>query len=267
MTSNPYAAVPAQAPAAGRVHELKTDPGVFQAAWDGLKTFEIRLNDRDFKVGDSLYLLETEHTGEEMRAGAPLVYTGRTLMKVVSHVLTGYGLAPGWCCLSFESAMRGAVEAEPHKDAVFAIVYDDADRRHEIIVGEGAARARFKRISTSWNAHLFGKIESNSRDDRHAHNNVSLATARAAVADPQTGKGTLNSRPFDEFEGPARALHDALCRANMIQSKSGWSFNGWTADGRAVRHRIKIEGYERTGPTVEKERQQAGLNRSEASTS
>ena len=256
MNSNPHAAVPAQAPTAGRIHELKTDPEVFQAVWDGRKTFEIRLNDRDFKVGDSLYLLETQHTGEEMRAGAPLVYTDRTMMKVVSHVLTGYGLAPGWCCLSFESATH-AEKAEPHKDALFAIVYDDADRRIEILVGEAAARARFARISTSWNAHLFGKIESNSRDDRHAHNNVALATARPAVAESQTEKGTLNSLPYDDFEGPARALHAALCRANMVQCRSGWSFNGWTADGRAVRHRIKIEGYERTGPAVEKERQRA----------
>lgn len=94
--------------AAGRIQELKTDPEVFQAAWDGRKTFEIRFNDRDFQVGDSLYLLETQHTGEEMRAGAPLVYTGRTQMKVVSHVLTGYGLAPGWCCLSFEAHQAAA---------------------------------------------------------------------------------------------------------------------------------------------------------------
>ena len=36
-----------------------------------------------------------------MRAGAPLVYTGRECQRFVSHVLTGYGLADGWCCLSF----------------------------------------------------------------------------------------------------------------------------------------------------------------------
>ena len=82
-------------------HILKTDPEVFHAVWHGLKTFEIRFNDRNFQVGDSLYLRETTNTGEQMNAGAPLEFTGRTTTKIVSHVLTGYGLMDGWCCLSF----------------------------------------------------------------------------------------------------------------------------------------------------------------------
>lgn len=82
-------------------HILKTDPDVFQAVLSGAKTFEIRLNDRGYAVGDVLGLRETKHTGAEMRAGAPLVYTGRECQRFVSHVLTGYGLTDGWCCLSF----------------------------------------------------------------------------------------------------------------------------------------------------------------------
>jgi hypothetical protein len=85
-------------------HILKTDPEVFHAVWHGLKTFEIRFNDRNFQVGDSLYLRETTNTGEQMNAGAPLEFTGRTTTKIVSHVLTGYGLMDGWCCLSFAAA-------------------------------------------------------------------------------------------------------------------------------------------------------------------
>ncbi|KWT70794.1 MULTISPECIES: DUF3850 domain-containing protein [unclassified Variovorax] len=209
----------AQAAPAGRIHELKTDPEVFQAAWDGRKTFEIRFNDRDFQVGDSLYLLETQHTGVEMRAGAPLVYTGRTQMKVVSHMLTGYGLAPGWCCLSYATQQAAAHPVDTTRDALGLLVkvYDAMG------APRGPARIRAEEA------------------------------LRAAPAAGGPAKGTLNGLPFDEFEGPARALHDALCRASMIQCKNGWSFNGWTADGRAVRHRIKVEGYERTGPSVDKE--------------
>lgn len=83
-------------------HILKTDPDQFQAVVSGAKTFEIRLNDRGYAVGDVLGLRETRHTAADMRAGAPLVYTGRECQRFISHVLTGYGLAEGWCCLSFE---------------------------------------------------------------------------------------------------------------------------------------------------------------------
>lgn len=84
-------------------HELKTDPAVFDAVARGVKTHEIRLNDRNFKVGDMLVLRETRYSGAEMAMypGMPLVYTGRAALREVSHVQTGYGLEPGWCILSF----------------------------------------------------------------------------------------------------------------------------------------------------------------------
>lgn len=100
-----------QAAPGRQYHILKTDPEVFQAALSGAKTFEIRLNDRGYAVGDVLGLRETKHTGAEMRAGAPLVYTGRECQRFVSHVLTGYGLADGWCCLSFKLPHAGGESA------------------------------------------------------------------------------------------------------------------------------------------------------------
>ncbi|MBC8741684.1 DUF3850 domain-containing protein [Paraburkholderia sp. UCT31] len=82
-------------------HELKTDPEVFAAVLDGSKTHEIRFNDRDFKVGDKLRLRETRYSGDEMRCRPrPLEYTGRETTRIVSHVLSGYGLQPGWVVLS-----------------------------------------------------------------------------------------------------------------------------------------------------------------------
>ena len=41
-----------------KIHELKSWPQFFEKVVDGSKTFEVRLNDRDFKVGDFLFLRE-----------------------------------------------------------------------------------------------------------------------------------------------------------------------------------------------------------------
>ena len=86
------------------IHELKTDSELFQAVVEGRKTFEIRFNDRDFKVGDELVLLETIHTLEEqMTHNKPLLFSGNELRKTVSYVLSGYGLQDGWVILGITS--------------------------------------------------------------------------------------------------------------------------------------------------------------------
>jgi hypothetical protein len=81
---------------------LKTDPAEFDAVWIGKKRFEIRFNDRNFECGDSLFLLETKHSGERMKSGKPLIYTRRVIEAVVIHVMLGprYGLKEGWAILS-----------------------------------------------------------------------------------------------------------------------------------------------------------------------
>lgn len=83
-------------------HELKTDSDVFQAVASGLKTYEIRINDRNFQVNDELFLRETKHTGLKMMSGAPLEYTGEEKTVQVTHILTGpyYGLLNGWVIMS-----------------------------------------------------------------------------------------------------------------------------------------------------------------------
>lgn len=84
-----------------KYHELKTDPIVFAAVAAGIKTHEIRFDDRGFAIGDILHLRETRTSGEAMRAGAPLAYTGRHALREISHIQTGYGLVDGWVILSF----------------------------------------------------------------------------------------------------------------------------------------------------------------------
>ena len=48
-------------------HVLKTDTEVFQEAWDEVKPFELRLDDRNYKIGDNLILVETLYPGIGMQ--------------------------------------------------------------------------------------------------------------------------------------------------------------------------------------------------------
>jgi hypothetical protein len=62
-------------------HELKIWPMYYLAMMHGNKTFEIRENDRDFKVGDQLTLREYEPKTKK--------YTGRVLARQVTYIFNG----------------------------------------------------------------------------------------------------------------------------------------------------------------------------------
>lgn len=85
-------------------HTLKTDPILFRETWADKRTFEIRKNDRDYQVGDTLLIKETLHTGDEMRGGAELIYTGFSIKLTVTSILHGkdfpYGLDDDWVVMS-----------------------------------------------------------------------------------------------------------------------------------------------------------------------
>jgi hypothetical protein len=88
-------------------HNLKTWPEAFQAVWDGFKTCEVRKNDRDFRVSDSLWLNEwSPDTG---------TYTGRALVAVVTHVVPGgrWGLPDDLCVMSVRIVGRGDILGPP----------------------------------------------------------------------------------------------------------------------------------------------------------
>jgi hypothetical protein len=83
-------------PTGHTVHELKTWPAPFRAVVDGRKTHEIRQNDRDFDIGDILFLREYDNkTG---------TYTGRQHRVVVTHMTPGgcWGLPEGLCVMSIQ---------------------------------------------------------------------------------------------------------------------------------------------------------------------
>ena len=72
-------------------HELKILPKYYEEVVSGVKTFELRKNDRNYNTEDILKLREYEN-GK---------YTGREIYKRVTYILYGgcYGLEEGYVIL------------------------------------------------------------------------------------------------------------------------------------------------------------------------
>jgi len=79
-----------------RTHYLKIYPEYFELVKKGLKTFELRKNDRDFNEGDILCLSEWDDKLEQ--------YTSKKLFCKITYVLKGpsFGLSKGYCIMSIK---------------------------------------------------------------------------------------------------------------------------------------------------------------------
>lgn len=78
-----------------KIHELKILPKWFGDVTSGVKNFEIRKNDRDYKVGDYLILKEWDNDK----------YTGNFVTRYVEYIYEGdgaYGLSEGYCILGLK---------------------------------------------------------------------------------------------------------------------------------------------------------------------
>lgn len=77
------------------IHELKISPKYFEDVKANKKNFELRKDDRDFKVGDFITLREYDN-GQ---------YTGREIKNIpIGYILRNvpeYGLKEGYCILGF----------------------------------------------------------------------------------------------------------------------------------------------------------------------
>lgn len=77
-----------------RVHHLKIKQEYFLAKLQGVKPFEIRKNDREYQIGDTLVLHELDDQGK---------YTGRTINQSVNYLFENPDyLQEGYLILSGE---------------------------------------------------------------------------------------------------------------------------------------------------------------------
>lgn len=81
-------------------HALKCSPEYFDAVASGVKPFEVRINDRGFKVGHHLVIRELDTEGNK---------TGRSTVKQVTYVLTDAfpGIAKGYVCMGLTDSGDG----------------------------------------------------------------------------------------------------------------------------------------------------------------
>lgn len=84
-----------------KTHELKILPEYFEDVVSGRKTFEVRLNDRNYKVRDNLIL-------REWKDGA---YTGRKITKRVIYLLDD----PAYCKEGFVILGLRSVKRKGHR--------------------------------------------------------------------------------------------------------------------------------------------------------
>jgi len=74
-----------------KTHHLKILPEYFNAVRLGVKTFEIRKNDRDYKVGDSLLLKEYDNNA----------FTGNVVKAIVTYI-TDYAQKDDYVVMAIE---------------------------------------------------------------------------------------------------------------------------------------------------------------------
>jgi len=80
-------------------HDLKCWTEYFNPVWNGVKLFEIRKNDRNYKVGDYLRLKDYNPTTEK--------YMGRELLCKVTYLLDNKAfLAEGYVAMSLQVVER-----------------------------------------------------------------------------------------------------------------------------------------------------------------
>ena len=88
-----------------KVHNKKLIQPFFDEVWDGKKMFELRKNDCNYAIGDSIVLKEYDPIANK--------YTWREVEAVITCILQDYeGLEEGYCILGiviYKTKERGAM--------------------------------------------------------------------------------------------------------------------------------------------------------------
>ncbi|HCB3603246.1 TPA: DUF3850 domain-containing protein [Klebsiella aerogenes] len=175
-------------------HELKIYPEFFSAVCTGVKRAELRRNDRDYRVGDTLHLLETPRGSCHS--------TGEFINATITHIADVGEWMPGYVLLSIELQERRKAEknSEP-------VVFTDERNLHHIAMGRETSLIWGKQNSEAGDVPLY----------RHAQQ-------------PVVPEG-LNPETADLVLRFASALADKLYKAEQKYGRSiDWMKDDWYDD-------------------------------------
>ena len=78
------------------LHGIKLNLVFCDAVYDGTKTFEVRQNDRDYQKGDYIEFIPVSDLG------AMAMHPIYEKIYVITYVLTGWGIEPGYCVFAIK---------------------------------------------------------------------------------------------------------------------------------------------------------------------
>ena len=130
-----------------KIHYLKTVQPFFSEVKKGTKTFEHRINDRDFQVGDEVILQEYDLTTYS--------FSGQEIKGTITYVLTKRaGLGDDFCVFSFETTQQITKNVKEEEEKVFdnAKVFDNEEKVK--IEFEKACKPLMRYLSENWHPHV-----------------------------------------------------------------------------------------------------------------
>lgn len=122
----------------------------------------------------------------------------------------------------------------------YLILFDDTERPVETMFGEQIARKRYADISMSWNAHLFVKIDSNSRDAMFAKNNATVYTSPPELAELQAIISRLTA-DVETMRAKNNELNDTVERLKGGQGEAvAWFTEDHLTDKSATTYDVGV---------------------------
>lgn len=204
-----------------RVHNIKCDHGPFLDVKAGRKPFEVRKNDRDYRVGDTLRMTDND--------------TGETLDVVVSYMLPGgqYGIAEGYVVLAL---LSGVPDVEALAKRLICVVVPDPKHRETVNEAAATLRAQAAQLAVRpapEDAKQAARLRSTAKDYR-ASGHHKAAYAMDEAADRIEALSAQVAEVTRERDG----LSEKLCveqikwaavRRDIIAAKNRWATRSETA--------------------------------------